>query len=114
MHIRKVEDLWSQEKIHFKFDPILRHVQGAILEEIMFRSIKKYLDRPGHVLLPDGMISPDDIASSKEDCLLRANLLLEYWHGSKTLPCVEKYIVSITSSVIPEYVNHVSYPAHLL
>ena len=85
---------------HCKKSP-LKHVlpqlpvtPSAILEEITFCSIKEYLEHRGHVLLPSDMLSAEDIASTKDDPLFRANLLLGYWHGSKSLPCKRKYVVS--------------------
>lgn len=95
--IRKVEDLWSLQKIAFEITPSnTTSNTAAVLEEITFRTIKTYLERPGHVLLPDNMISPEDIAAARDDPLLRANLLLGYWHGSKDLPRKQYYMVRKT------------------
>ena len=80
----------------------------GVIEEIVFRSINEYLGRPGHVLLPDNMLSPEEINAAKDDPLIRANLLLEYWHGSRTLPCREYSLVSIISCQFSE--PHKLYP----
>jgi hypothetical protein len=71
-----------------------------VIKEIIFRSINAYLRHPGHVLLPDNMLSPEEINTAKDDPLVRVNLLLEYWHGSRTLPCKEHLIVS---AVLPQF-----------
>jgi len=112
--INKVEDLWSLEKISFKTRlPRPSNVSSAALEEITFRSIKAYLDRPGHVQLPNDMISCEDIAAARTDKLLRANLLLGYWHGSRSLPCRQKYTVSDDPYLMfPRHKSRLPYSTH--
>jgi hypothetical protein len=56
-----------------------------MLEQIIMRSFEKYLKRPGHVLLPDGMISSAEFEKELNNPLLRVKRLWEYWHGSQTL-----------------------------
>jgi hypothetical protein len=60
-------------------------VACAVLEEIVFRSFQKYLERPGHVLLPGDIISEQEIEQERHNSLLRVQRLWEYWHGSSTL-----------------------------
>ena len=88
-----MEDLWSSDKIHFYFSPYEPR-NRTVIEEVVFRSIKWYLIRPGHVMLPGGMLSSEDIEAAQDDALIRTNLLLEYWHASRTLPCKEYFSVS--------------------
>ena len=88
-----MEDLWSLDKIDFYFSPS-EPSNPTVIEEIVFRSINWYLRRPGHVALPGGMLSTEDIDAAKDDALIRTNLLLEYWHASRTLPCKECFSVS--------------------
>ena len=90
-----MEDLWSLDKIHFYFSPS-KPSNLTIIEEIVFRSINWYLRCPGHVALPGGMLSSKDINAAKDDALICTNLLLEYWHASRTLPCKEYFSVSGT------------------
>ena len=65
-----------------------------MLEEIVFRSIEKYLERPGHILLPDGMIPEAELESEKNNNLLRVRMLWQYWHGSSTLDRCDTRMVS--------------------
>ena len=88
-----MEDLWSLDKIHFYFSPS-EPSNPTVIEEIVFRSINWYLRRPGHVVLPGGMLSSEEIDAAKDNPLIRTNLLLEYWHTSRTLPCKEYFSVS--------------------
>lgn len=83
--IRHIEDLWAKERIEFIVYPQPQTINSNALEEIVFRSIQKYLERPGHVLLPDSMIS--ELEFEKEHCnsLLRVRKFWEYWHGSSRL-----------------------------
>jgi len=83
--IRSVEDLWSSEKIEFVIHPQPQIMTRTVLEEIVVRSVEKYLERPGHVLLPDGMISTAEFEKERHNPLLRVRKLWEYWHGSPTL-----------------------------
>lgn len=55
------------------------------LEEIVMRSVKKYLERPGHARLPGGIISVEEFDRERHNSLLRVKKLWEYWHGSPTL-----------------------------
>lgn len=88
--IRDIGDLWSLEKIRFEVSPKPQTMDCAVLEEIVFRSFQKYLERPGHVLLPDGIISEQEVEEERHNSLLRVQRLWEYWHGSGTLD-YEKY-----------------------
>ena len=65
-----------------------------MLEEIVFRSIEKYLEHPGHVLLPDGMIPEAEVEREQGNTLLRVQMLWQYWHGSSTLDHCNTRIVS--------------------
>ena len=73
------------EKIKFDIQPEPQTVARAVLEEIVFRSFQKYLERPGHVLLPGNIISEQEIKEQRHNTLLRIQQLWEYWHGSSTL-----------------------------
>lgn len=98
-----MEDLWSQNKIRFQVTPRNpKSIDPEVIKEITFRSIDQYLGRPGHVLLPNNMLSPEDINASKDDPLIRANLFLQYWHGSGALPCKEDSLVSSIESQFPK------------
>lgn len=83
--IGRVEDLWSQEKIIFIVHPEPQAIDTVILQEIIMRSIEKYLKRPGHVRLPDDMIPEGEFDKERRNELLRVRKLWEYWHGSTTL-----------------------------
>ena len=72
-------------KIRFDVQPKPQTVACAVLEEIVFRSFQKYLERPGHVLLPGNIISEQEIEEERHNSLLRVQRLWEYWHGSSTL-----------------------------
>jgi hypothetical protein len=83
--IRHIEDLWSKEKIEFLIHPEPQTINSNALEEIIFRSIQKYLERPGHVLLPDEMIPKSEFEKERYNSLLRVRKFWEYWHGSGRL-----------------------------
>jgi len=83
--IHKIEDVWSREMIEFDVYPTPETVTPDKLGEIVFRSIGHYLERPGHVLLPDGMIPGDEFEKESKNKLLRVQKFWEYWHGSPTL-----------------------------
>lgn len=83
--IRDIGDLWSPEKIRFEVHPEPQTMDRAVLEEIVFRSFQKYLERPGHVLLPGNIIPEQEIEEERCNSLLRVQQLWEYWHGSGTL-----------------------------
>jgi len=89
-----VEDLWSRERIEFVFNPEPKTTNREVLEEILIRSFDLYLRRPGHVLLPDGIISETEIERERKNPLLRVRKLWEYWHGSPTLDCRQTRTVS--------------------
>ena len=50
------------------------------------RSFTEYLNRPGHVLLPDGMIIAEEFEMERNNPLLRVRMLWKYWHGTWGLP----------------------------
>jgi hypothetical protein len=80
-----VEDLWSPEKITFVCSPEPQDTDPRILGEIILRSFAAYLERPGHVQLPNGMIPDEELERERNNALLRVRMFWEYWHGSKTL-----------------------------
>lgn len=92
--IRDIKDLWSLEKIQFLIEPEPQIISDFVLEEIVFRSFEKYLERPGHVLLPDGMIPEVELESEQGNNLLRVRMLWQYWHGSNTLDHRKSRMVS--------------------
>lgn len=99
--IKEVTDFWSDATLEFDIDePCPATIDQGRIKEIVFRSIKYYLGRPGHVQLDNGMIHPDDIQRAKGDQLLRARLLLRYWYGSQDLPYPRFFTVS---GVSPEF-----------
>lgn len=83
--IRSVKDLWSPEKIELVIQPELTSIRNDSLKEIIIRSFEKYLQRPGHVKLPNDMISQEEYEKERESHLLRVRRLWEFWHGSQTL-----------------------------
>ena len=110
--IRDIKDLWSFEKIEFLIEPKPQIISDFVLEEIVFRSIEKYLERPGHVLLPDGMIPEAEIESEQGNNLLRVRMLWRYWHGSSTLNCCNTRFVSeiysnVTTNSLTKFQVHV-------
>jgi len=92
--IRYIEDLWSPEKIEFVITPRPPAISSAVLEEIIMRSIQGYLKRPGHVVLPDGMIPEEELEKERKNPLLRVRKFWEYWHGSMALDNQKKRTVS--------------------
>lgn len=64
--IRCVEDLWTREKIRLVFDPAPVVTDPSMLGEIVIRSFGEYLNRPGHVLLPDGFIADEEMEKERE------------------------------------------------
>lgn len=93
--IRCVEDLWSSEKIRLVINPEPKVLCRESIGEIIIRSFEQYLRRPGHVLLPDGMVSNTEFEEERHNPLLRVHMLWEYWHGSKTLNCKRTRTVSV-------------------
>lgn len=83
--IRCVEDLWSREKIEFRFDQTPVAIDPETLKEIIFKSFAEYLNRPGHVLLPDGFLPDGKMNDEQGDALLRVRMLWVYWHGTQHL-----------------------------
>lgn len=83
--IRCVEDIWSKEKVKFVIYPEPKATDRNVLEQIVLRSVGEYLNRPGHVQLPDGMISDMEFEKERHNSLLRARKFWQYWHGSATL-----------------------------
>src|ERR1700750_571790 len=99
--IRCVEDLWSAEKITFVYSPEPRNSQPHVLEEIVLRSFAVYLERPGHVKLPNGMIPEAELEREHKNTLLRVRMLWEYWHGSKTLDHQRSRQVFMATKIFP-------------
>jgi hypothetical protein len=89
-----VEDLWSSKKIQFIVQPEPQTISRGVVEEIILRSVEAYLRRPGHVLLPDNMVSDAEFIKQRDNSLLRVRRLWEYWHGSATLNYRSKRTVS--------------------
>lgn len=99
--INCVEDLWSLEKIDFEFDPRLQNYNNSLqLGQIIFRSFLKYLERPGQVTLPAGMISPEDFQREQKNPVFRVRKLWEFWHGSQTLDFERRRTVSMRGGFI--------------
>ena len=102
------------EKIKFDIQPEPQTVARAVLEEIIFRSFQKYLERPGHVLLPGDIISEQEIEDKRHNSLLRVQQLWEYWHGSSTLDyercrTVGKFISpSLTKVLYTQFQVHIN------
>ena len=92
--IRHVEDLWSKERIEFFVQPKPQSINQGTLEEIVFRSIQKYLEFPGHVQLPDGMVPEAEFEKEHHNPLLRVRIFWEYWHGSSRLDNKRRRMVS--------------------
>ena len=92
--IRCVEDVWSAENVDIIIRPPPQIMNRKVLEEIVIRSFDKYLKRPGHVLLPDGMIPEAEFEKERNNTLLRVRRFWEYWHGSQTLNIDETRAVS--------------------
>lgn len=93
--IQSVEDLWSPDKIQLSISPEPQTIRRHMLEEIIFRSFTKYLKRPGHVLLPGGIIAAEEFEKERGNSLLRVQKLWEYWHGSQTLGMKKMRVVSL-------------------
>ena len=68
--IHDISDLWSPEKIRFEVHPEPQTMDRAVLEEIIFWSFQKYLERPGHVLLPGDIIPEQEIEEEHHSSLL--------------------------------------------
>jgi hypothetical protein len=83
--IHCVEDLWSAEKITFMYSPEPQKMDPHFLEEIVLRSFALYLEHPGHVQLPGGMIPQAEFEREHKNTLLRVHKFWEYWHSSMTL-----------------------------
>ena len=83
--IRHVENLWSSERIEFFITPQQQAVNHNVLEVIIMWSFELYLRRPGHVSLPNGMITALELEQEQNNSLLRVRMLWEYWHGSRAL-----------------------------
>lgn len=99
--MKELADFWSRDTIRFVISkPGPRSVNPDHVKEIVFRSIQRYLERPGHVNLDNGTLGPDDIQCGVGDGLLRANLLLRYWTGSRNLPRPRYFTVS---GVLPDF-----------
>lgn len=96
--IHCVEDLWASEKIKFDIFPEPRTMSQAVLKEIVMRSVEEYLKRPGHVLLPAGMIPDEEFEKERCNHLLRVQKFWAYWHGSKTLNYKRQRTVSTIQS----------------
>ena len=69
--IHDIGDLWSLEKIRFEVHPEPQTMDCAVLEEIVFWSFQKYLEHPGHVLLPGNIISEQEIEQEHCNSLLQ-------------------------------------------
>ena len=94
--IHCVEDLWSSEGIHLDIRPDLWNINPLLLEEIIIQSFTEFLNRPGHVRLPFGMvIRTDDCDKEQNNSLWRVRKLWEYWHGSPTLDSKKTRTVSV-------------------
>jgi hypothetical protein len=103
--IRKVEDVWSLEKIYMDISSEPRVINAQVLEEIVFRSFDAYLKRPGHVLLPNQMIPTAVFEKERRNPLLRVRMLWEYWHGSPTLDLRSSRRVSTVQNRCPHKKN---------
>jgi hypothetical protein len=99
--IRCVEDLWTREKIRLVFDPTPVVTDPSMLGEIVIRSFGEYLNRPGHVLLPDGFIADEEMEKEREHGLLRVRMLWVYWHGTQQLDTQNTRAVSTFSNSSP-------------
>jgi hypothetical protein len=73
-------------------------LNSTILEEIVIRSIGEYLKRPGHVSLPEGMISHEEFEKERNNSLFRVQKFWEYWHGSRTLSSKRRRKVSLVTN----------------
>ena len=100
--IRRVEDVWSLEKIYMVINPEPQAMNAEILEEIVFRSFDAYLKGPGHVLLPNQMIPSAVFEKERRNPLLRVRMLWEYWHGSPTLDFRSSRKVSTVQNCCPQ------------
>jgi hypothetical protein len=98
-----VEDLWSSDKIDFRFEPQPQKRGDAMRTcQIIFRSILKYLDRPGQVSLPAGMITLEDFQRERNNPVFRVRKFWEFWHGSQTLDLKSRRTVSMQGGLYPD------------
>lgn len=82
-----VDDIWSTKNINIALTPARpEKLRSANVKEIVMRSFTEYLNRPGHVLLPDGMIIAEEFERERNNPLLRVRMLWKYWHGTWGLP----------------------------
>ncbi|KAF9785059.1 hypothetical protein BJ322DRAFT_1020665 [Thelephora terrestris] len=100
--IRCVEDLWTREKIRLVFDPAPVVTDPSMLGEIVIRSFGEYLNRPGHVLLPDGFIADEEMEKERENGLLRVRMLWVYWHGTQQLDTQNTRAVHVDIGMIEQ------------
>lgn len=81
-----IEDVWSLEKINIELLPSRpERVCGDCVKEIVMQSFTEYLKRPGHVLVPGGIVCAEEFKKECSNPLLRVQMLWKYWHGSRGL-----------------------------
>lgn len=81
-----IEDVWSPTRITLEIKPEnLVKLKADYIKEIVMRCFTEYLKRPGHVSLPDGLITAEDFEKERNNPILRAQLLWMYWHGTQGL-----------------------------
>ena len=84
-----MEDVWSPECVLLTVTPTppQRDIDEEVLKEIVMRSVTEYLKRPGHVLVPECIVSEEEFERERENPLLRVKRFWEFWHGKDTLNC---------------------------
>jgi hypothetical protein len=91
--IHCIEDLGSW-RIDFVFELEPQTLDIGVMKQIIMKSFKEYLQCPGHIELPDNMISSTEFQHQKNNCLLRVQRLWECWHRSQTVNFTQNRRVS--------------------